>query len=175
MPRFSLRKLPENQRIQLIGEFYDAIHSLKSREEVRAFFRDLLNPDEITMLMRRIEIAALLCAGFTYDNIQNLTGAGKGTITAIQRKLQRENGGKGYRAVVSRLLDERKKHIQKQRKYRQIQESPLAKAKKKYPLQFLFFNILDEIAEREERTGKALVRAALMRTPSRRKPYGSMD
>ena len=67
MATFHLDSLPKSKRIQMIGEFYDVISSLKDRSEVRFFFKDLLTPDEIANLMRRVEIAVLLSAHFTYD------------------------------------------------------------------------------------------------------------
>ena len=69
MPVFHLNSLPKEKRIQMIGEFYDMVDSLKDRNEVRLFFKSLLTADEIATLMRRIEIAVLLSAGFKYDKI----------------------------------------------------------------------------------------------------------
>jgi uncharacterized protein YerC len=69
MPVFHLNSLTKEKRIQMIGEFYDTIDSLKDRVEVRLFFKSLLSPEEIAMLMRRIEIAVLLSANFNYDQI----------------------------------------------------------------------------------------------------------
>lgn len=168
MARFSLNKLPKEQRIQLIGEFYDAAASLKSREEIREFFRDLLNPDEIAMLMRRIEIAALLSAGFSCQKIQKLLRVGMATITSVHRKLQRERGGKGYRTVVSRLLEQRKKKLQARQKQVRIREQPFAQLKHRYPLPFLLFNVLDEIEANRERKSSKLTNQALSYTPSRK-------
>ena len=166
MARFSLNKLPREQRIQLIGEFYDVVHSLKSREEVREFFRDLLVPDEIAMFMRRIEIAALLSAGFSSQKIQELTGTGMATVTTIRKKLQRGRG-KGYEIVVSRLLAQREKNIQKQKKSTTKRESEFTRIKKRYPLPFLLFNILDEIVVKRESDSKEIAKHALHDTPSR--------
>ena len=70
MGTFHLNDLPKKKRIQMIGEFYDMIGSLKNRAEVRLFLKDLLMPDEIATLMRRIEVAVLLNAGFTYAQIR---------------------------------------------------------------------------------------------------------
>ncbi len=171
MVRFSLNKLPKPQRIQLIGEFYDIIFSLKSRDEVRAFFRDLLNPDEITMFMRRVEIAALLWAGFTTEEIQGYTGAGRATITSVSKKLNQEDRN-GYKIVIERLLEQRKKIIQKQKKITKLQKSEWERTKQRYPLAFLFSHILDEIRARQELKDPRLIKQAVRRTPSRR--YVSM-
>jgi len=167
MARFSLNKLPKNQRVQLIGEFYDVIASLRSREEVRAFCRDLLNPDEITMLMRRVEIAALLWAKFTYEEVQKRTGAGIATITAVSRKLRQEERN-GYQIVIERLLDQRKKKLQAYKRRTKGQESEWERTKQRYPLLFLFSNILDEIEARQEYKKPELTRQAAEDTPSRR-------
>lgn len=134
---------------------------------MREFFRDLLGPDEITMLMRRVEIAALLWAKFTYEEIQKLTGAGIGTITGVAKKLRQEERN-GYQIVVERLLDQRKKRMQAYKRSRKAQESEWERTKQRYPGLFLFSNILDEIEARQERKSSAFARAAAGRTPSRR-------
>lgn len=167
MAHFLLDHLPKEQRIQLIGEFYDTIHSLKSRDEIRAFFRDLLTPDEITMLMRRIEVAALLIADFTYEEIHKLIGVGRGKITNVQKILRR--GGEGYRVAIDHLLDNRKARLQKRARQRKLQESPFEQEKRRYPGHFLLFNILDAVDARLERDSKELTQTALRHTPSRRK------
>ena len=74
MPVFHLNSLPKEKRIQMIGEFYDTIDSLKNRGEVRSFFKSLLTPEEIASFMRRIEVAVLLSAGYNYDKIIKMLG-----------------------------------------------------------------------------------------------------
>ena len=66
MTTFHLNNLPKQNRIQMIGEFYDTIDSLKDRDEVRLFVKGLLTADEIANLMRRIEIAVLLSGNYKY-------------------------------------------------------------------------------------------------------------
>lgn len=168
MARFSLNKLPKEQRIQLIGEFYDVIASLKSREEVRAFFRDLLAPDEIAMLMRRVEIAALLLGGFTYEKVQEYTGVGRATITSVYKKLMRDEDICGYRIVIERLLAQRKKRMQQTKRSQKAREDPFQKLKQSKPIHFLLFNILDALEERRERSSSEFTQRALLHTPSRR-------
>ena len=145
MAKFRLNNLPKEKRIQMIAEFYDTINSLKNREEVRLFFRDLLTPDEIAMLMRRVEVAALLLSGFTYQQIGNLLGVGSDKITNVQRSLIRH--GEGYKISIKRLLQLRKDRIKKTKKIEKTQRSAFKQLKKKYPLHFLLFNLVDEIGE----------------------------
>lgn len=150
MARFSLNKLPEKERIRLIGEFYDGIAALKNREEVAKVFRDIMDGDEIGNIMRRIDVAVLVLSGFTYDEIAKLLGVGKDKIRRVERKLAR--GGEGYRILVERLLAKRKKHKvrilqSKKRRQRRVNASEFERLKKKYPGPFLLWNIFDELSD----------------------------
>lgn len=169
MPHFSLDSLPKDQRIQLIAEFYDTIAALKNRDEVRAFFRDLLSGHEIAMLMRRIEIAALMLADYSDDVIKEFTGAGKSKICAVRKKLKREGDNGGYQLVVKRLLNARKKRIQKTRRIEREAGNPWAQMKRKYKTHHLLNHIIDEIIDHQERKGTELTEEALQRTPSRKR------
>lgn len=145
MGKFYLNKVPKEKRIKLIAEFYDAVSCLKNREEVRLFFRDLLSPDEIAMLSRRIEVALLLRAGFTYREIGKALGVGADKILNVQRSLSIH--GEGYGLVLKRLRkvlrrrEKKKERIDKER----ISLSPLTDLKKKYSGYFLLANLFDEL------------------------------
>lgn len=166
MGRFHLNKLPKEKRIQMIGEFYDVIDCLKNRGEIRLFFKDLLTPDEIATLMRRVEVAALLTAGFTYDQIAQILKVGRDKITNVQRSLSRS--GEGYKIIIKRLLDKRKSRIKTQKEKEKAAMSSFEKLKQRYPLDFLLFNIIDEISEKLKEDKSKKEREALLFTPSRR-------
>src|SRR3989344_5017993 len=87
MTTFHLNSLPKENRIQMIGEFYDMIDSLKDRNEVRLFIKSLLTADEIASLMRRIEIAVLLSGDFKYDQIIKFLKVGRDKISTVQKNL----------------------------------------------------------------------------------------
>src|SRR3989338_7031530 len=146
MGKFHLNKLPKAKRIQMIGEFYDVIDCLNDRQEIRLFFKDLLTADEIANLMRRIEVAVLLTAGFTYDQLSQILKVGKDKITNVQKRLS--GGGAGYRIITKRLLDKRKKRLRNRTEREKTIMSPFERLKKRYPLDFLLFNIIDEISDR---------------------------
>ena len=167
MPSFSLDSLPKEQRIQLIAEFYDAVASLKSREQVKNFFRNLLHPSEIAMLMRRIEIAALLIAGYPHRRIRDLTGVGKGTITRVHKKVAREERGEGFHAVVKHVIEQRKKRIQRGARA-PIEAYSYADIKRRYPAYYLLDTILEEVANHFERKSKDFTTRAIKKTPSRK-------
>ncbi|PCI20335.1 hypothetical protein COB64_02315 [Candidatus Wolfebacteria bacterium] len=150
MARFSLNNLPEDERIRLIGEFYDVMGLIKDRKEASKIFRDILDIDEIGNIMRRIDVAILLILNFTYDEIVELLNVGKNKITNVQKKLDR--GGEGYRILIQRILEKRKKgkikEIKLKRKKKRQQTNPeFERLKRKYPTSFLFWNIVDELGD----------------------------
>ena len=148
----------------MIGEFYDTISSLKDRNEVRLFFKSLLTADEIATLMRRIEIAVLLSAKLTYDEIAKTLGAGKSKITSVHKNLLQDDSG--YKIVVKRLIEDRKKRLKKIIKENKGSLSAFEAAKKKYPGYFLLQNLLDVAIEKLEGDDKSLDKEALLFTPS---------
>ena len=156
--------MPKNKRIQMIGEFYDTIAYLKDRNEVRFFFKSLLSADEIATLMRRIEIAVLLSAKFTYDEIAVLMGVGKSKITNVQKNLLQDDSG--YKIIIKRLIEDRKKRLKKIKKDNIRSISPLEAVKRKYPGYFLLENLLDVALEKLETNEKELEKEALLFTPS---------
>lgn len=166
MPTFHLNSLPKEKRIQMIGEFYDTIDSLKDRNEVRLFFKSLLSAEEIASFMRRVEIAVLLSAGYSYDKIIKIIGVGKNKIASVQKSIQQDDSG--YKIIVKRLIENRKsrlRRIKKENKER-ANMSPMSAIKKKYPAYFLLDNLLDVAIEKIEEDDKALEKEALLFTPS---------
>lgn len=152
MSYFKLNKLPKEKRVRMIGEFYDVIASLKNREEVKEFFKDLLTPNELGNLMSRIETALLLSLGFSYDDICKFLGIGKDKILNVSKKLER---GKGFKIVIQRLIEKRKKKKIKEiknmlRLARRSKPFNIEHLKKKYPLYFLIPNLIDELSDHLE-------------------------
>lgn len=148
MGKFYLNKVPKKERIEMIAEFYDVIDCLKNRDEIRLFFRDLLSPDEIASLVRRIQAAILLLAGFTYEEITQTLKVGKDKIANVQRSLERH--GKGYGAAIKRYK-KRKKTQARQRgmieKAATTMSTERGCLKAKYPTMFLISHLLDNLAD----------------------------
>jgi len=164
MTTFHLNEMPKEKRIQMIGEFYDTITHLKNRNEIRLFFKSLLTADEIATLMRRIEIAVLLSAKFTYSQITSLMGVGKSKITNVQKNLLQDDSG--YKIIAKRLIKDRKDRLIKMKNENRENLSPLTGLKKKYAGHFLLSNLLDKAIENLERDDKELEKEALLFTPS---------
>ena len=80
---------------------FQAILSLGSEEECRAFFQDLCTVAELRAMSQRLEVALLLDEGMIYNDILQRTGASSATISRVNRVLQ--YGADGYKAVLPRL------------------------------------------------------------------------
>ena len=80
---------------------YQAILSLSSTEEGRAFFQDLCTVAELRAMAQRLEVAVLLDSGMIYNDILERTGASSATISRVNRALQ--YGADGYKTVLPRL------------------------------------------------------------------------
>ena len=148
----------------MIGEFYDTVDSLKDRSEVRAFFKSLLTAEEIAMFMRRIEIAVFLSVGYSYEKIFGILGVGFNKIANVQRALQQDDNG--YKIIVKRLIENRKKRLRKIKKENKQSLSPVDNLKKRHPAIFFLDNMLDAAIEKLEENDKKLEREAILYTPS---------
>ena len=80
---------------------YEAILSLETPEECRAFFQDLCTVAELRAMAQRLEVAQLLDEGLIYNDILQRTGASSATISRVNRALQ--YGADGYKTVLPRL------------------------------------------------------------------------
>ena len=83
------------------GLLYEAILSLETPEECRAFFQDLCTVAELRAMAQRLEVAQLLDGGLIYNDILQRTGASSATISRVNRALQ--YGADGYKTVLPRL------------------------------------------------------------------------
>ena len=86
---------------------YEAILSLKTEEECRAFLLDVCTIQELEALTQRLAVAIKLGAGETYVDINKSTGASTATIGRVAKALNYGSGG--YRTVLERLGDKNEK------------------------------------------------------------------
>ena len=84
-----------------VDYLFDAILSLKNRDECYTFFEDVCTINEILSLSQRFEVAAMLRSGKTYLEIAEKTGASTATISRVNRSLN--YGNDGYDMVFERL------------------------------------------------------------------------
>lgn len=87
--------------------FFDAVLSLKTREECRNFFEDICTIKEIQDLQQRLTVAEMLADGRVYSEITEKTGASAATISRVNKCLT--YGSNGYKTVLERLKENEKK------------------------------------------------------------------
>jgi len=88
-------------RHRLVDRLCRALLTLKTVEECYRLLEDLCTVNEVKALAARLEVARLLDAGLTYEEIARRTGASSATISRVRRFL--EYGADGYRLVLDRL------------------------------------------------------------------------
>lgn len=84
-----------------IEKLFEAILTLRNKEECSQFFRDLLTVPELKTFASRWKAANMLKDGETYERIEKATGMSSTTIARINRWL--EYGEGGYQLVLDRL------------------------------------------------------------------------
>jgi len=131
-------ELSEFEKKKYLGEFYSMIAMLRSRDEVKRFFKDLLTLSEVVMISRRIQIAKRLLEGSTYEDIRRDLKASAATIAQVEKWVN--NGFGGYKEIIKRY---KKKQPQK-KDYLSEASAPFTfdNIRKKYPLHFLLINLL---------------------------------
>ena len=86
-----------------IDELFEAVLTLKDREDCYRFFEDICTINEIHAIAQRLQVAKLLSEKKTYNEIENLTSASTATISRINKCLV--YGADGYKRVLARLKE----------------------------------------------------------------------
>lgn len=92
-----------NKKIQTqaVDQLFDAVLSLKTKEECYNFFEDLCTVNELLSLSQRFEVASMLVEHKTYLEIAEKTGASTATISRVNRSLN--YGSDGYDLALNRM------------------------------------------------------------------------
>lgn len=95
--------MPMNEKLrdEAADKLFEAILLLENSEECYRFFEDICTVSEIKSLAQRLEVAKMLDAGRTYEDVAATTGASTATISRVKRALH--YGADGYRLVIERL------------------------------------------------------------------------
>ena len=95
-----------------VDYLFDAILSLKNRDECYSFFEDLCTVNELLSLSQRFEVAAMLKSHKTYLEIADKTGASTATISRVTRSLN--YGNDGYDLVFDRITQKLNSNYKKE-------------------------------------------------------------
>ena len=101
------REMSINIKTPAVDYFFDAVLSLKNREECYNFFEDICTPQEIANMDQRIQCAIMLKQGKTYAEIIEKTGISSATLSRISKCMQHSNGG--FSALLNRYVAEKRR------------------------------------------------------------------
>ena len=89
-------------KTEAVDCLFEAILSLKTKEECYSFFEDLCTVNELLSLSQRFEVAAMLRDHKTYLDIAEKTGASTATISHLNRSPN--YGYDGYDLIFERII-----------------------------------------------------------------------
>lgn len=128
------RQLSEKDRIETLDALYTAASSIKGRDAVKLFLRDLLSESERVMLGRRILVARRLIVGTKPHDIAIEMNVGLDTVYKVKRWL--DDTYPGYEQAIQAANKEFKRRSDARTVLNPGDKGWL---KKKYPLHFLLF------------------------------------
>ncbi len=79
-------------------DFYTALLTLKTEEELYEFFCEVCTQAELRAMEQRFEVARLLRKGMLYSEILERTGTSSATISRVGRSI-----GEGYERAFERM------------------------------------------------------------------------
>jgi uncharacterized protein YerC len=98
----SKQKLNKNIENQVFSILYQLIADLKTLEEVKIVFKDLLSETERQVIAKRIAIALFLDKGRSYENIKNTLKVSSATIASVQETM----GNPGTQMAINKIKAE---------------------------------------------------------------------
>ena len=133
MAKFSYKsKLTKEEQEEFLMDLCDAISSVKNSREAAQFLKDLLSPQEAEMLAKRVKVAELLLAGWSYKRIIEYLKVSEGTVARISEWLKLT--GNGYRMIIARLKEKRKGRLKIENK--SIPKEGMQRIEEMYPTRF---------------------------------------
>ena len=84
-----------------VDKLFEAILTLKTKEECKIFFEDICTVKEIQAISQRLDVAIMLSEKKIYNAIAQETGASTATISRVNRCLTYGSGG--YDLVLERM------------------------------------------------------------------------
>ena len=132
MAKVKVYSIPKEERYQMVGEFFDIVAQLKTKQEVIDFFIGVLTSSESLMIARRIQIAKLLAKDESYKKVREEMNVSPRTIQNVYHWLNERD--EAYKKLMLKYLKKSKKNKRQIRYY----ESELDK----YPQHRLMKKIL---------------------------------
>ncbi|MDF2607734.1 MAG: hypothetical protein K0S34_1930 [Bacillales bacterium] len=77
----------ESIRKRELSQLFEGVMNIGSVEGIQTLFEDLCTKNELNSFAQRFSVAKMLKAGYTYQKIENETGASTATISRVKRAL----------------------------------------------------------------------------------------
>jgi TrpR-related protein YerC/YecD len=140
MSKVRYHQLSEIEKKKYLGEFYSMIGMIKSRDDAKKFFKDLLTLSEVVMISRRLQVAKMLLDGETYEKIKKELKIGATTISQVEKWLN--NGFGGYKEIIQKY----KEKYPEKSKYWKYGSTPFSAewVRKKYPAYHILSNLFKD-------------------------------
>lgn len=90
MSKVKFYSVDKKEKYKIIGELFEIVASLKTKQESVDFLMGLFTASEMLMIARRIQIAKMLAGGESYDAIREKLKVGHCTTATIEHWLQSE-------------------------------------------------------------------------------------
>lgn len=90
MPKVRVYSVDKKEKYKIIGELFELVASLKTKQESVDFLMGLFTASETLMVARRIQVAKMLANGESYDAIREKLRVGHCTTATIEHWLQKE-------------------------------------------------------------------------------------
>ena len=90
-----------NREKKNIDRLYEAVLSLKNKDDCSLFFEDIATIKELLELSSRLEVAKMLDDGKVFNDISKETGASSATISRVNKCLHYGSGG--YKLVLDKI------------------------------------------------------------------------
>jgi uncharacterized protein YerC len=91
MSKVRFYDVDKKERYRVIGELYDVLAELKTKDEVVRFLFGLFTPSEVLMIGRRIQIAKMLIEGLSYIDIGKNLGVSHQTVRKVEYWLKSDD------------------------------------------------------------------------------------
>ncbi len=98
--------MSKDLKTEAADHLFDAVLTLRNREECYKFFEDICTVNELQALSQRFEVAHMLRENRTYTDIAEKTGASTATISRVNRSLN--YGHDGYDMALKRMAEKDK-------------------------------------------------------------------
>jgi len=111
MAKVKVYSIPKQERYQMVGEFFDIVAQLKTKQDIIDFFIGVLTPSESLMIARRIQVAKLLTKGNNYQRVQGELKVSPKTIQSVYHWLNERD--EAYKKLMLKYLKTSKKKKRK--------------------------------------------------------------